>query len=46
MDEDSSAMQAKRFYSVLVPTYNERQNIALFCYLLVKTLENLCVALH
>ncbi|CAM6088399.1 unnamed protein product [Calypogeia fissa] len=31
----------KRFYSVLVPTYNERLNIALFCYLLVKALDNL-----
>ncbi|KAL2649240.1 hypothetical protein R1flu_017368 [Riccia fluitans] len=32
-----------RLYSILVPTYNERLNIALLCYLLFKTLNDLDV---
>ncbi|KAL3680281.1 hypothetical protein R1sor_023237 [Riccia sorocarpa] len=38
-DSDST----RRLYSILVPTYNERLNIALLCYLLFKTLNDLDV---
>ncbi|BBN11284.1 dolichol-phosphate mannosyltransferase [Marchantia polymorpha subsp. ruderalis] len=41
MEKDSSP--PRRLYSILIPTYNERLNIALLCYLLFKTLNDLDV---
>ncbi|KAG6545971.1 hypothetical protein Mapa_012632 [Marchantia paleacea] len=41
MEKDGSP--PRRLYSILIPTYNERLNIALLCYLLFKTLNDLDV---
>lgn len=38
-------MARKTKYSVLLPTYNERENIALIVWLLLETFKEKCVSL-
>lgn len=42
-DGDSAAAGGRDKYSVIMPTYNERENLPIISYLLVKTFEEECV---
>jgi hypothetical protein len=41
MEKKTKSLDVENFYSILIPTYNERENIAILIYMINKYLENM-----